>query len=167
MQLVARRKHAFAKRENALLWANTATSNHNEVLLHDTVVREPTNRGDSLLGDVIISGTVLGTVFRVHAFANSVDLLVHLGTVVVATLTSTRNLVANTSRMPRTNACHLAETTMSLPWQLLGPPASGNTFVPVTFGHANNIDELLRAEHRLDVDVLLKQSVAKINLVGD
>ena len=62
------------------------------------------------------------SVLLVIAKLDLVDLLVDLGTVMVALLTSTGNSVLDTGGMPGADTGDLAETLVRLPGQLLGMP---------------------------------------------
>ena len=69
----------LAERNHALLGAGDGALDHQVVVLDDTVVGETTHGRDLLVGDVGLGGGVGG----VLAGADTVDLLVELGTVVV------------------------------------------------------------------------------------
>jgi hypothetical protein len=62
-----------------------------------------------------------------EGLADSVDLLVDLGSVVVTMLTSTGHSHRHTGRMPCSNTGHLAETLVSLTRKLSGSPSLGYT----------------------------------------
>lgn len=71
---------ALSDRQHTLLCAGHATLEHQEVILHDAIVRETAKGCDRLFSSISISATVLWVI----ACANTIDLLVQLGTVVVA-----------------------------------------------------------------------------------
>merc|ERR1711915_438612 len=73
----------LSKGEDSLLGSSDATLEDQEVVLDKTVVRESTHGVDVLLGDVSVGGSV-GLVF---SGSDSVDLLVHLSSVVETVLT--------------------------------------------------------------------------------
>lgn len=56
------------------------------------------------------------------ALADAIDLLVHLGTVMVALLTGASDGELDTGRMPGTDTGNLAETLVRLARQLAGVP---------------------------------------------
>ena len=71
---------ALADGQYTLLGARNATLEHQEVVLHDTVVREATKRGDALVGGIRLGRTVV----RVLAKSDAINLLVEFRAVVVA-----------------------------------------------------------------------------------
>jgi len=87
---------ALSDGEDSLLGSNNTTLEHNPVLSDNTVMREASQRSDGLLGEVEFGGGALD----VSGFSDSVDLLVHLGSVMVTTLTSSRNGELDTRWMP-------------------------------------------------------------------
>lgn len=120
-------------------------------------------RSDGLLGDVNLGGgVVLGT-----ALANTVDLVVDRGTVVVTVLTGTGNGPLDVGRMPGTDTGDLAQTLVGLARQLLGAPAGGDTGETVALGDSNDVDNLVLLEDGVDRHRLLEQTLAELNLVGD
>ena len=70
----------LADGNNTLLGTRDGSLEHQEVVLDDTVVREATHRRNSLLRDIVLSRCV----GLVSTTADTVDLLVEFGTVVVA-----------------------------------------------------------------------------------
>lgn len=49
----------FAQSNDALLGTNAAALDHDEVIVHLTVVGEATHRGDALVGQIVLSGSVV------------------------------------------------------------------------------------------------------------
>lgn len=120
-------------------------------------------RSDGLLGDIdVSSGVVIGV-----ALANTVDLVVDRGTVVVAHLTSTANSPLDVGRVPGTDTSDLTETLVCLTRQLLGTPTGSNTVEAVTLGDSDHVDHLVLLEDGVDGHGLLEQTVAELDLVGD
>jgi len=156
-------QQGLAESDDTLLGTSAASLDHDKVLVDDTVVREASERGDGLLGQIVLG---LG-VRLVVALANAVDLLVDLGTVVVTVLTSTRNRVHDTGRMPGSDTSNLAETLVCLARKLLGTPTVSDTLETVTLGDGNDIDHLILLEDRVDVDSLLKVVMGELDLVSD
>lgn len=71
---------ALADGQYTLLGTGNATLEHQEVILHDAVVREATEWRDALVGGIRLGRTVL----RIFAKTDTIDLLVELRAVVVA-----------------------------------------------------------------------------------
>lgn len=71
---------ALTNGQYTLLGARNATLEHQEVVLHDTVVREATERGDALIGSIRLGRTIV----RVLTKTDAINLLVELCAVVVA-----------------------------------------------------------------------------------
>jgi len=159
------REERLTESQDTTLRANNATLEHQELLVDDTVVREAANRGDGFLGKIGCGGSVGRVLLK--RFTNAVDLLVHLGTMMVSVLTSASNLEIDTGRMPRSNTGDLTNTTMGLTSKLGDAPTSGDTFVTVTLGDAHNIDAFVHVEDGVDRDVLLEKLGAEIDLVRD
>lgn len=139
------------------------TLQDDEVVLDVGVSRPTTERVDGLFRDIEVGGSVLGVGSR----SNSVNLLVHLGTLMVTVLTRSSNREHDVRRMPSTNTGDLSETSVGLSGKLLGTPSSGDTFVTVTLGDGNDIDDLVLLEDARDLDLLLEVGSGKLDLVGD
>lgn len=70
---------ALADSQYTLLGTGNATLEHQKVILHDTVVRESTERRDALMGGIRLGRTVVSIV----AETDAVNLLIELRAVVV------------------------------------------------------------------------------------
>ena len=87
---------------------------HQEVLLDLSVVREAAHGVDGLVREVVLgAGVVLDQLAILHlvALSDSVDLLVDLGSVMVALLTSSGHSVLDAAGMPGSNTGHLETLT--------------------------------------------------------
>ena len=73
----------LADSDHTLLRSWDRALEHQEIVLHDTVVGETTKWGDRLMGGIGIGGAIVGVGTR----TNAVDLLVELRTVVVTIFT--------------------------------------------------------------------------------
>jgi hypothetical protein len=80
-------EHGLAESDNALLDTGDGTLKHEEVVVDLSVADEATHGGDGLLGDIELGRGVTSIVTA----ANTVDLVVDRGSVVVTVLTSTGN----------------------------------------------------------------------------
>lgn len=153
----------LADGDNTLSGTSNTTLDHQEIFVDETVVRETTHGGDSLLSDIVLSSARL----LVASLANTVDLLVDLSTVMVTVLTSTGNRVHDTGRMPSTNTGNLTETSVGLTGKLLGTPTGSDTLETLTLGDSNDIDHLVLLEERGDFDFLLEVLAGPVNLLGN
>lgn len=108
-----------------------------------------------------------GSVTLIVTLANTVDLVVDRGTVVVSVLTSTANSPLDVGWMPGTNTSDLSETLVCLSRKLLGSPSAGDAGESVTFGDSDDIDHLVLLEDGADLDWLLKETAAELNLISD
>jgi len=151
----------LAESHCALSRASDATLNHEPILIDFTVVGESTNRSDALFGKIRFSGSR----FAVTFLADSKDVFVDLGTVVVALLTSAGNSEADAGRMPCSDTSDLAETSVSLARKTSDAPSTHHTSVSVTASGSADIDRLAFAEHLGNFNLLLEQSLGKVNLL--
>lgn len=152
----------LAEGDNTLLDTRAGTLDHDKVFVDNTIVGEATHGGDGLLGQVKLSRTVVGS-----SETNTVDLLVDLGTVVVAVLTSARHRVLDGSRVPGTNASNLAETLVSLARKTGDSPTGGDTFESLTLGDGKSIDHLVLLKDRGDGELLLEEVSGELDLLGN
>jgi hypothetical protein len=149
----------------SLSWAHNTTLDDDEVLVNDTVVRESTQWGNVLdiwvhLGLSVVINTSVST------STNSVDLLVHLSSVVVTEVTSSGNSPLNGRWMPCTNTGDLSETSMSLSWKSVDIESLDNTTSSLTSGDRNGINHLILLEDRANSDILLEVVLSPLDLGG-
>lgn len=173
-------EHRLAQRHDPLLDTRHRALEQHEVVLDDAIADEATQsvflsvegptfarfpdlRSDGLVAVVEVGGRVL----LVFALANAVNLVVDRSAVVVTHLTSTSNSPLDVGRMPSTNTSNFAETLVRLARQLLGAPSAGDTLETVAFGNSDAVNHLVLLENAVDLDRLLKESVAEVNLVSD
>merc|ERR1719230_1747 len=90
------REERLADVEDALPDADARAFEHDEVLLHHTVVRETAHRVDRLLRDVLLRHGVVGNqlaVLHVESVSDAVDLLVDLRAVMITLLSERAQLL--------------------------------------------------------------------------
>jgi len=155
------REHGFSESDDSLLDTWNGALEENEVVLDLTVADKATHWCDLLVDNIEVGGGVL----LVLALANTVDLVVDGSTVVVTHLTSTGNSPLDVGRMPCTNTSDLSQTLVCLSGQLLGSPSAGDTLETVTLGDGNGINHLILLEDGIDLNWLLKQTMAEVDLV--
>merc|ERR1712139_198083 len=160
----------LAEGDEALLDTSDGALEHDVVLVDLTVVGEATKWCDALDGQVELGHRVLGvldgTLGVAHAVGDLVDLLVHLGTVMVAVLTSTWHRVRHTRRMPGSNTGNLAQTLVGLTGKASHAPAGHNTLETLTLGNGHGVDHLVLIEHAADLHRLLEVVADEANLVS-
>lgn len=162
----------LAEGDDAFLNAGDGTLDHDVVLVDLTVVGETTNGGDSLDGKIVSGGgvgvelTILGT-SGAGTLANSVDLLVHLSTVVVTVLTGASDGELDASRVPSTDTGNLAQTTVGLAGKTGDTPTGDNTFETLTLRDGNGINHVVLGEDSVDGHGALEELEAPVDLSGD
>jgi len=150
----------LTQNQGTLLNSNNGSLHHHPVLADQSVVNESSHGVDALLGQIGLGLTAV----VVSLLSNTVNLLVHFGTVEVSVLTGTGNSVTDTGRVPRSNTGNLTETTMGLTGKTSNSPTGGDTFISTTLGNSNNIDKLVLGENRVNSHLLLEKRLGKINL---
>jgi hypothetical protein len=153
----------LAESQDTLLDTDSRALDHDKVILDNTVVREAAHGSDGLFRQIVLGRGVLGVSGR----SDTVDLLVGFGTVMETVLTSTRNRVHDTGRMPSTDTSDLTETLVSLTGELLGTPTMSNTFETFTLGDTNDINHFVLFKDGVDVNGLFKVRTSPFELVGN
>jgi hypothetical protein len=164
------RNNALAEGGGALDGTGGRTLDHDPVVADGTVVNEATERGDALDGEIASGGgrAVLDLTLLVDGdLADAVDLLVELGSVMVAVLTGTWDGPGDARRMPCSDTSDLSETLVCLAWQTRSAPTGGDALEALALGDADDVDHLVLLEDIVDVDLLLEQVEGIVDLLGD
>ena len=130
-------------------------------MVDDTIVGEATHGGDCLAGKIKLGGCAI----LVLGSSNTVDLLVHLGTVMVSVLTGTRHSEHDARWMPGTDTGDFTQTLMGLARQLLCAPTGSDTLEPVALSDGNGVDHLVLFKDLGDRDHLFKVVLGPVDLV--
>ena len=157
------RVESLPEGQDPLLGSDGTTLQHDPVLGDDTIVRETTDGGDALLSVIVLGGGVV----LLASLTDTVDPLVHLGTVMVSVLTGTGDGVLDTARMPGTDTGNLAETLPGLTGKLGHSPTGGDTLETLTLGDTENINVLAEGKDIADLDFLLHEPLTELDLLGD
>lgn len=160
------RHQRLSEHENSLLGSNDATLDHHEIVSDDTVVGETTQGGDVLFSQVSISGgIVLDT--GLGGSSDSVDLLVHFGSMVVSTLTGSGNAESYSSRVPGSDATNLSVTSVGLLLEMLDSPTFDNALETFTLGNTDDIDHFILTENGVNLDFLFEVVVGEVDFLFD
>mmetsp|Transcript_15648 Transcript_15648/g.29685 ORF Transcript_15648/g.29685 Transcript_15648/m.29685 type:complete len:319 (-) Transcript_15648:342-1298(-) len=168
------RNKGLTQRNDALASSRDASLDHDIVFVHFTVVRKAAHRSDGLGGEIRFRASVrvdlrllplLGVL--ASGLANTVDLLVDFGTVMVAVLTGTGHRILDASRVPRADTRHLTQTPVSLTGETRHAPAGDDAFVTLTLGDSNAVDHFILLEHAVDRNFVLEELFAVGDLVGN
>lgn len=157
----------LSQEDSSLLWTNAASLDQDEVFSDDTVVWETTQRSDGLFSQIVGSGGVSSTTFISDTDTDSVDFLVHFGSVVITELTSSGDLESNSGRMPSSDTSDLSETSVGLSWESLDTESADDTFVSLTLGNTEDIDHFVLVEDLGDSDFLFEVLSGEVDLLGD
>jgi len=168
--LAGQSKQRPSESQHSLLGSLAGSLNHQEVLLHLTVVNESSHGSDRLLGNIVISRAIVLdqlAVLNIVSNSDSVDLLVNNGSVMVTLLTSSGNRELDSAGMPGSNTGDLTQTLVGLTRQLLCVPSAGHTLETFTLGDTNYIQAFILAEDLRDGDCLFKVLSGPVNLFSD
>jgi len=155
--------------DNSLDGTGDGTLKHDVVFVDDTIVDKSTERSDVLDGKIVLGGSVrvvLAT-FGVGGLTKTVNLLVHLSTVMVTVLTGAGNGVLHAGRVPGTNTGDLTETSVSLTGKTGNTPTGSNTFVTLTLGNGNGINHVVHGEDGINRDLLFEEVLTPVDLIGN
>jgi len=153
--------------EGSLLGTNTATLDDDEIFSDNTVMGETTQRSDALFGQIGSSGGVVSTTFVLDTNTDSVDFLVHFGSMMVTMLTGSGDGESYSGRMPSSDTSDLSETSMGLSGESLGTESLGDTSVTLTLGNTENVNHFVLVDDLGDSDFLFEVLLGEINLLGD
>jgi len=152
------RNERLADVKHALPDADARTFEHDEVLLHHTVMRETSHRIDRLLRNVLLRHSVVRdelAVLHVESVSDAVDLLINFRSVMVTLLSDASDRIGDARRMPRADTSHFSETFVRLARQLLHVPTGDDALDSVTLGDADDVDHFVLREDVFDWDRLL------------
>jgi hypothetical protein len=136
----------LSENENFFLGSNDATFDHEEIFSDDSVMGESSDGGDILFSEVGIGGGIVGG-SRTNSLSDSVNFLVHFGTVVISQLTSSRNSPSYTGRMPRSHTTNFTITSVGLFLQVLHAPTFYHSLESFSFCHSQNVNHFVLLEH--------------------
>jgi len=156
---VGDRSERLSEGDHSFLDTRTASSDHDVVLVDNSVVGISSHWGDLLGSEIVLS-------LDISLFADNVDLLVDFRSVMVSVLTSSGNAVSDSRWMPSSNTGNLTETLVSLSGQSSSSPTGGDTFVTLTLGGSKSIDQLVVAKYRVNGNLLFKKGLGELDLIG-
>lgn len=99
--------------DHSSLVSDTTSLDHDVVFSDLSVVRESSHRGNVLLGQIVISRSIVLSSGE-FSLSDSVDLLVHFGSVVISELTSSGNGPGKSGRVPGSYTSDSSVTSVSL-----------------------------------------------------
>ena len=114
-------EEGLADDNRSLAGSHNTTLDEEVVFVDDTVVGEATDGGDVLVDSISFAHGVVGDTVD-GTSSNSVDLFVNLSSGMVTLLTTTSNGPLDRRWMPGSDTGDLAETLVSLAWELLCVP---------------------------------------------
>jgi len=151
--------------DHSSLGADNTALNHDEIVSDDTVVGESSHGGDVLIGEISSGGSViLGS--GSFSLSDSVDLLVHFGSVMVTILSGSSDGPSNTGRMPGSNATNSSVTSMGLLLQVLNTVSLDDSGGSVTSGDTDNVDHFVLVEDGISSDFLFEKAVGEVDFLG-
>jgi len=160
----------LAKGQHTLLGTDTAALEHDKVVLDFTVVGETTHWSDGFISEIGLSGCIVLDEFAtilVDSLSDTVDLLVDLGTMMVALLTRSGDRIGDSGWMPCTDTSDLPQTFVGLTWKFLGMPTGGDTFFSFSFVNPDDVDHFILGEDGVHIDWFLKQRACVVDFITD
>jgi len=158
-------EQSLSDHERSLASSSDSTLDEEEIFVDLTVVGETTHGGDVLLNGI---GFASGVVHDVAdgTSSNSVDLLVHLSSVMVAHLTTSGDRPLDGSGMPSSDTSDLAQTSVRFAVKSLDTESLDDTLHSLTLGDTADIDAFVHVEDITDGDFLFEESLSVGDLVG-
>jgi hypothetical protein len=107
------RYNRFSQQDNSLFDSNTTSSDHNKIILNNSIMRESSNRSNIFFSKIRESaGIIFGTL--ISSFSNSINLFVKFSSMMESFITSSRNSPSYSGWMPWSNTTNSPITSMSL-----------------------------------------------------
>jgi len=156
-------EQSLSNDQGSLASSGDSTLDEEEIFVDLTVVGEATHRGNVLLDGVGLASGVVHDVAD-GTSTDSVDLLVHLSSVVVAHLTTSGDGPLDGSGMPSSDTSDLAETSVGLAVESLDTESLDDTLHSETLGDTADIDALVHVEYITDGDLLFEFTLAVSDL---
>jgi len=150
----------------SLSGASNATLDEDVVLVDFSVMGEATKRGNVLDDGISLGGGVVLNTSH-GSSADSVDLLVDLGSGMVSALTGAGDRPLDGRGMPGSNTGDLTETSMGLTGKSADAESLDDTLNTVTLGNTNDVKALGVLEDFADADLLLELLLGPVDLLGD
>jgi hypothetical protein len=160
------REDRLSKGDRSLAGTHDTTLDEHVVLVDFTVVREATKRGNVLGHGISLSGSVVLNTSHCTS-TNSVDLLVHLRSGMVAKLTATGDSPLDSGGMPGSNTGDLTETSMRLTVQTRDTESLDDTACSLTTSDSDSVDALGSLKDLTDANLLLELVLGPVDLLSD
>ena len=155
------RMERLSESDGSLLASHDTSLQHQPVVLDNTIVGESTERSNRFRRQVDLGRSGLG----ITGLTDSVDLLIHLGTVMVSVLSGTCHRERHSRRMPGSDTGNLTKTSVGLSRETRGSPTSGDTLVSFSFRDTDDVDHLVLGEDGIDGNLALEKRLRKGDLV--
>lgn len=143
--------------ERSLAGSDDSTLDEEEIFVDFTVVGESTHGGNVLFNGISIAGSVVGDVSDLTG-TDSVDLLVHLSSVMVTHLTSSGDCPLDSSGMPSSDTSDLTETSVRFTVKSLDTESLDDTLHTVTLGDTVDINAFVHVENITDGNLLFEKT---------
>lgn len=153
----------LSENQRSLDWTNTTSFEDDEVVLNLSISNESSHRGNGLLGEIEVSGSI----GWISTLSNSIDLLVHLSSMMVSHLTGSSNSPLDSRWMPRSDTSDLSKTSMSLSWELFASESLNDSAESFTFSGSEDINGLEVLKDLVDGDLFLEKRVTELDFILD
>ena len=155
----------FSEHENFFLRTNNTSSNHYEIVSNNTIMGETSQGGNIFISQISISGSVIFNSGQ-GGFTDSINLFIHLSSVVITQLTSSWDTNSYSSRMPCSNATNFSVTSMRFLLEMFNTPSLHDTLETFTLGNTENINHFVVGENRVNLNFLFEVRVGKVYLLS-